>query len=75
MKSIALDITFENCRLSLISVYGPNEDNPAFYEKIAETIKSFDNKNVIVIGDYDLVFSPGLDYLNYLHTNIIDHKA
>ena len=59
---IALDLTIENQRLSLISIYGPNEDNPEFYGKIAEIIDELENKHVIFVGDLNLVIKPELDY-------------
>ena len=58
---IALDLTIENQRLSLISIYGPNEDNPEFYGKITKIIDNLENKHVIFVGDFNLVLKPELD--------------
>ena len=40
---IILDITIEEERITLINIYGPNEDNPKFYENIFDHIKLFQN--------------------------------
>ena len=37
----------------LCCVYGPNIDNPSFYQKIEEEIQSFNNPIVIMGGDWN----------------------
>lgn len=34
-------------------LYGPNSDNPDFYDTVGEMIEEFDNQIVIVTGDYN----------------------
>lgn len=48
-NSLALNIEFGNIRSSLavIHVYGPNEDNPGFYNIVSESISNFKNDNII----------------------------
>lgn len=66
---LALDLTIENSRISLITIYGPNEDDPNFYEKITHTFEEFNNRHTIVVGDFNFVINPDRDYTNYLHIN------
>ena len=53
----------------LVNVYGPNRDTPAFYQDLNETIKEYQNHNVIAVGDWNLGMDPHLDSYNYKHIN------
>jgi exonuclease III len=55
----------------LINVYGPNRDNPTFYQNLQNILKQFENCSVIIAGDWNLVMDPTLDYHNYKHTHNI----
>ena len=41
-------------QITLDSIYSPNEDNPNFYGTLSRNIADFEN--VIVCGDWDLLF-------------------
>lgn len=63
---VIIDMTLENfTRFTLVSIYGPNEDNPDFYRKIDEIIDDFENESVILCGDWNLVLNPQCDLFNY----------
>lgn len=49
----------------LVSVYGPNEDNPAFYKNLSNIIDQFDVQYTIVAGDFNFVIDPNSDSLHY----------
>lgn len=66
---VALDITIESQRLTLISIYGPNSDSPHFYESIFNIIDNIGNDTYIICGDFNLVLNPQKDYYNYKHVN------
>ena len=66
---IILDITIEGEKITLINLYGPNEDNPIFYENIFKCIQDFDNDKYIVCGDFNLTLDQQLDTYNYLNIN------
>ena len=66
---ILLDITIQGKRITLVNIYGPNEDNPNFYTNIIQKISEFENDQVIICGDWNFVLDPDLDYNNYLHVN------
>jgi hypothetical protein len=62
---LVLDINVDKINFTLVSIYGPNEDNPQFYENIMSIVEEFGNENFIICGDFNLVLCPELDYCNY----------
>ena len=50
-----------NKELLLVNIYGPNKDNPAFYQSLSETVERFKNHNVVIVGDWNLVLDSQLD--------------
>ena len=52
-----------------VNIYGPNRDNPDFYNDLANEIKQINVDNIIIGGDFNLVLNPTLDYYNYKHIN------
>ena len=66
---LLLDVEVERKRFTLVTVYGPNEDTPDFYVKVAESIEEIGNETCIICGDFNLVQDQDLDTFNYLHVN------
>lgn len=66
---IALDIEVEDQKICFITAYGPNEDTPKFYEHLSKVATELGNQNIIMVGDFNLVMDPKMDYYNYLHVN------
>lgn len=66
---IILDIIIEGKRITLVNLYGPNDDNPQFYKTLRQNFLEFENEYVILCGDWNLVINPELDTNNYLHVN------
>ena len=66
---IIVDMEIQGREISLASIYGPNEDNLNFYETLLRNIADFENENVIVCGDWNLVLDTEKDCFNYLHVN------
>jgi exonuclease III len=66
---VALDMTVEGSRLTLLNVYGPNSDCPDFYEKIREIFLEFDNDFYILCGDLNIALNPTIDTYNYKNIN------
>ena len=62
LKTMEKEIVF-------INVYGPNRDEPEFYDSLINKIKETQNLNVIMAGDFNLVLNPTIDYNNYKHIN------
>ena len=68
---LILDLSIFNKRLTLATVYGPNKDNPNFFNDLFSNIQSIENDSYIICGDFNLVLDPDLDYYNYKHVNNI----
>lgn len=51
---------------TMVSVYGPNEDNPSFYENLEECLETSSCENIIFGGDFNFVVDKEQDS-NYLH--------
>lgn len=66
---LALDLELEGKRITLISIYGPNNDSPEFYSNLCEIIEDFDNETTMICGDFNLVQNQDLDTDNYIHVN------
>lgn len=54
--------------LSLFNIYGPNQDDPNFYNNVKNKLAQIENE-CILAGDFNLVIDPNKDYFNYLHIN------
>ena len=59
----------EDKKLTLVTIYGPNEDRPDFFRKIADSIEEIGNDTCIMVGDFNVVQDQNLDTFNYLHVN------
>lgn len=60
---IVIDLEIEAKRTTLINLYGPNEDSPQPYMKIADVIEEIGNESCILCGDFNLVQDQNLDTL------------
>ena len=58
-------------RFLLTNIYAPNEDDPSFFEKLFNKIENLDTKNLISVGDWNLVMDYEIDTLNYKKRNNI----
>ena len=69
-RYIIIDIEIpEVARFILVNLYAPNKDSPNFFEKLFENIETMNNKNNIMIGDWNLVENFDKDTLNYKKLN------
>jgi exonuclease III len=64
-----LGVDIEGKNITLINIYGPNNDTPLVYNKVSETIEYFNNQSIILTGDYNLVQNLRLDIYNYVGIN------
>ena len=64
-----MELTILTKKNTLVSIYGPNEDKPNFYKNLKQKIQHFENENVTICGDWNLVLNPDVDTENYLHIN------
>ena len=73
---IILDVTFMGVpRCTLVNLYGPNKDSPAFYEKIKAHIESIDNSEILLCGDWNSVRDYNRDTYKYIRQNNPKIKA
>ena len=66
---LLLDIEISNARMTLVSIYGPNDDSPLFYDRLKNSIVKYGNENIIITGDWNLLLDPSLDGKNYKNIN------
>ena len=66
---LILDLNIDGKNITLVTLYGPNEDNPKFYENIKRNVTEFGNDEVIMCGDWNLCLDVEKDCENYLHIN------
>ena len=65
---IILTLNFFNMDICIVNIYGPNTDNPDFYQEIFEQIIELNTSSVILCGDWNLVQNQQLD-TKYYHRN------
>ena len=63
-----LVLKLSSMTLNLITLYGPNNDNPDFFREIESLICESSDYDILC-GDFNLVLNPCMDTLNYKHTN------
>ena len=68
-NKLILDVTISGKRVLLVNIYGPNRDQPSFYEQLQQDIRDFSIDAVIIMGDFNLVLNQEKDTLNYMHVN------
>ena len=56
-------------KITLINIYGPNQDKPDFYNNLAKEIDNSETEFVILCGDWNLVQDKDKDYSNYVNIN------
>ena len=66
---LSLDLDIDGNRITLINIYGPNSDNPEFYENVRDTFLELDNDYYILCGDFNIALDQNLDTYNYNTVN------
>ena len=54
-RYIILDISIDGNRMTLASIYAPNDDSPDFFTEVRNKIESIPNDDRLIGGDYNLV--------------------
>ena len=68
---IGLKIKTMDTDICLLTLYGPNTDEPDFYNEISEVINDFQTGSMIICGDWNLVQDQLLDTKHYIRDNNI----
>ena len=67
---LSIIVEYENKRILIEGIYGPNGDSPNFYEnEVFSKIESWNPHHSIFAGDWNLVLDQNLDTLNYQNSN------
>lgn len=55
--------------ITLVNIYGPNRDNPSFYQNLHDRMSKYENSCYIIGGDFNLILNPNIDSYNYVNLN------
>ena len=66
---IALDMSIDDNRVTLVNIYGPNKDKPEFFDLVRDVLLELDNQYFIICGDFNIILNPDLDAFNYNTVN------
>ena len=66
---IILDLNVYNQKITLVNLYGPNNNKPDFFQHISNYIDEIGNSENFICGDFNCVLNPELDYYNYKTIN------
>ena len=55
--------------MNLITIYGPNIDDPKFFREIQYLIENTNSQYTIICGDFNMVLDPAKDCLQYTNVN------
>ncbi len=66
---IVLDITMLSMDITLVCLYGPNDDQPRFYDNMKTIMENVGNPYYIICGDFNLVQNQSMDTFNYVNIN------
>ena len=60
-RYLIVDVKYCDCVLTVVGVYGPNNDNPAFFREMFNDLYNFQGDSIIMAGDFNFVFNLDLD--------------
>ena len=64
-----LVLKLSSITLHLITLYGPNNDSPAFFQEIKELLTNENIDYSILCGDFNIAIDQGMDTYNYKNIN------
>lgn len=60
-RFVISEVILEDKQLVICGIYAPNSDQPQFFQTVLNEIDKFQNPNVVLAGDFNLVFDICLD--------------
>ena len=63
-RYLILECSYHDYDFLLCGVYVPNRDDPNFFSQLLKDIAQFNNKEIILMGDFNVVLDPSLDRSN-----------
>jgi len=61
LNFLALILDIHVSIITLINLYGPNKDDPNFYETVNDTIFEHNNPHTVICGDWNLVLNDQIE--------------
>ena len=68
-RFVLIDITLSGKRMTIVGLYGPNEDDQSFIENLKQKIINTGNQSIIMCGDWNAVLDYRKDCKNYKANN------
>ena len=68
-RYVILDCSISGQRCVIANIYGPNEDEPLFFDMLRTKLEQFENSSFILGGDYNVVQDYILDTINIRNRN------
>ena len=62
---VKIECKFDSNTFNLLCIYGPNEDNPNFFNDLFNLIANSNMANSIIVGDFNVTINPYMDNLHY----------
>ena len=59
---IIIELNISGKKITLVNIYGPNEDKPDFYDNLQQSVIEFNNEHIIYCGDYKPCSRPEFRY-------------
>ena len=56
------------------SIYGPNKDEPRFYEKIDRILENVDCDHIVLGGDFNFIMNANADCYGYVNENNVNAR-
>lgn len=66
-RFIILDVSLYDQRITLVSLYGHNSDQPDFFSDVKHNVLTFSNSSIVLCGDWNTVQDYNLDTYNVLY--------
>ena len=66
---LKLVLKLSSMTLNLVTLYGPNNDSPAFFQMIKEQLLNEDADYNIICGDFNIAINQDMDTYNYKNIN------
>ena len=60
-----VDVSTQEQRISLVTLYGPNEDSPNFFQNLKSKLVSPSDTSIMIGGDWNVVQNLSFDTDNY----------
>lgn len=73
-RFLLLDVTIGDFSLVIVNVYGPNEDDPTFYQRLFEIVNTRENESLILAGDFNTTLDPEKDLYNNAGSNHVKKR-